>query len=188
MALSESAIDELLNAIDAGDGTDLIRDLVRWLVQELIEAEAAAAIGAGHYERTGERLTHRNGHRLRVWSTKAGAALPVNGEPPRHDPQGAHRDGRCGAPVDLPPSQHRRGRRPLGRSHRHLRWARLHQSRRIHATGQDRRVGVQHYSLNSTNPAIPNPKPHSRPHTEHPRAHQNPTTPLSVILLGQRRG
>ena len=47
MALSESAINELLQAVDAGDGTDLIRDLVRWLVQELIEAEAAAAIGAG---------------------------------------------------------------------------------------------------------------------------------------------
>ena len=72
MALSESAINELLQAVDAGDGTDLIRDLVRWLVQELIEAEAAAAIGADRYERTGERLTHRNGHRPRVWSTKAG--------------------------------------------------------------------------------------------------------------------
>ncbi len=72
MALSESAINELLNAVDAGDGTDLIRDLVRCLVQELIEAEAAVAIGAERYERAGERLTHRNGHRPRVWSTKAG--------------------------------------------------------------------------------------------------------------------
>ena len=43
-ALSESAIDELMNALDAGVGIDLIRDLVRWLVQELIEAGAAAAI------------------------------------------------------------------------------------------------------------------------------------------------
>jgi len=72
MALSESAINELLNVVDTGDGTDLIRDLLRWLVQELIEAEAAAVIGADRYERSGERLTHRNGHRPRVWSTKAG--------------------------------------------------------------------------------------------------------------------
>ena len=36
------------------------------------EPAAAEAIGAGRWERSPERLTHRNGHRRRVWSTKAG--------------------------------------------------------------------------------------------------------------------
>lgn len=72
MALPESAVAELLDALSVGDGTDLVRELARWALQELIEAEATEAIGAQPWERTGERLTHRNGHRPRVLSTKAG--------------------------------------------------------------------------------------------------------------------
>lgn len=72
MALDESALSELLDALRVGDGVDLIRELARWTLQELIEAEAAAAIGAGRWERADGRVTHRNGHRPRVLSTKAG--------------------------------------------------------------------------------------------------------------------
>lgn len=56
MALSQSALSELLDAFRAGDGVDLVRESVRMVMQELIEAEAAERIGAGRYERTGERL------------------------------------------------------------------------------------------------------------------------------------
>jgi transposase-like protein len=38
----------------------------------MIEAEAAEVIGAGRYERTASRTTHRNGSRARLLSTKAG--------------------------------------------------------------------------------------------------------------------
>jgi putative transposase len=72
MALSESALSDLLASLQVGDGVDLVRELARWALQELIEAEAAAAIGAGRYERSDGRVTERNGHRLRVLSTKAG--------------------------------------------------------------------------------------------------------------------
>jgi predicted transcriptional regulator len=41
MALSQSAVSELLDASRAGDGVDLIRDSVRLVMQELIEAVAA---------------------------------------------------------------------------------------------------------------------------------------------------
>jgi transposase-like protein len=51
---------------------DLIRDAVRYVFQELIESEATAAIGAERYERTEGRVTERNGHRVRLVSTKAG--------------------------------------------------------------------------------------------------------------------
>ena len=72
MALSESAVSELLEAFRAGQGVDLIRESVRMVLQELIEAEAAEVIGAGRYERTTTRTTHRNGHRDRQLSTQAG--------------------------------------------------------------------------------------------------------------------
>lgn len=72
MALSQSALSDLLDAVRAGDGTDVLRDAMALVLQELIELEAAQAIGAGRYERTDERLTHRNGGRSRLLSTKAG--------------------------------------------------------------------------------------------------------------------
>lgn len=72
MALSQSALSELLEAFRAGDGVDLIRESVRVALQELIEAEATERIGAAPYDRTGSRVTERNGHRTRSLSTKAG--------------------------------------------------------------------------------------------------------------------
>src|ERR1700730_18594915 len=72
MALPQSALSELLDAIRAGEGLDLVRRGVALVLQELIELEAAEAIGAERYERTGERTTHRNGSRERVLSTTAG--------------------------------------------------------------------------------------------------------------------
>lgn len=74
MALSQSALSELLDAIRAGGGEDTLRDAMTLVLQELIELEASEVIGAGRYERTDERTTHRNGSRTRVLSTKAGDA------------------------------------------------------------------------------------------------------------------
>jgi transposase-like protein len=71
MALSQSALSELLEAFRAGDGVDLVRESVR-MMQELIEAEAAERIGAGLYERTDTRVTERNGSRPRLVTTQAG--------------------------------------------------------------------------------------------------------------------
>jgi putative transposase len=51
---------------------DFLQDGVRWLVQELMEAEISAQIGAGRYERTPERTTQRNGYRTRPWDTRVG--------------------------------------------------------------------------------------------------------------------
>ena len=72
MTLSQSALSELLDAIRAGDGTDVLREAMTLVLQELIELEASQAIGAARYERTDERTTHRNGSRTRLLSTKAG--------------------------------------------------------------------------------------------------------------------
>jgi putative transposase len=72
MALSQSALSELLDAIRAGGGEDVVREALTLVLQELIELEAAQAIGADRYERTESRQTHRNGSRTRLLSTKAG--------------------------------------------------------------------------------------------------------------------
>jgi len=72
MALSQSALSELLDAMRAGNSLDVMREAMTLVLQELIEAEAAQAIGAARYERTDERTTHRNGSRARLLSTKAG--------------------------------------------------------------------------------------------------------------------
>ena len=72
MTLSESAINEILAVLNEGGGADLVRQLAQFGIQELIEVEATEAIGAAAWERSPERVTHRNGHRPRTLSTKAG--------------------------------------------------------------------------------------------------------------------
>jgi transposase-like protein len=72
MALTESAVSELLDAFRAGDGVDLIRDAVTMVLQELIEVEATEQIGAARYQRADCRTTDRNGHRPRLLTTQAG--------------------------------------------------------------------------------------------------------------------
>jgi len=72
MALPQSALSELLDAIRAGGSVDVMREAMTLVLQELIELEATQAIGAARYERTDERTTHRNGSRSRLLSTKAG--------------------------------------------------------------------------------------------------------------------
>ena len=72
MALPQSDVSALLDALRAGDGIDLVRDLVRLVLQELVEAEATSVIGAARYERSDDRRTERNGHRSKTLATKAG--------------------------------------------------------------------------------------------------------------------
>ena len=72
MALSQSALLDLLDALNASDGVDVIRSAVQVMLQELIEAEATALIGAERHERTDARTVQRNGHRPRTLTTTAG--------------------------------------------------------------------------------------------------------------------
>lgn len=52
--------------------SDFLREAVRRFVQELMETEVSAQVGAGRYERSDERTTQRNGYRNRSWDTRAG--------------------------------------------------------------------------------------------------------------------
>jgi putative transposase len=56
-----------------GEGLDFLRESLSWVVQQLMEAEVSELVGAARGERVpGERLTHRNGYRVRSWATRAG--------------------------------------------------------------------------------------------------------------------
>jgi transposase-like protein len=72
MALPQSAVSDLLEVLRTGEAVDLIRESVRTVLQELIEAEAAEFIGATRYERSESRTNERNGSRPRMLATKAG--------------------------------------------------------------------------------------------------------------------
>lgn len=72
MALTDHDLSELLAALKAGDVNDTVRSSLEWILQQLIEAEVTAFIGAGPHERTETRSNQRNGHRPKLWSTIAG--------------------------------------------------------------------------------------------------------------------
>ncbi|MEV7776126.1 IS256 family transposase [Kitasatospora sp. NPDC086791] len=72
MALSQSHLLRLMESLRTADGIELIRTLAQRILQELIEAEATARIGAEPGERTEARTTWRNGHRDKTLTTQAG--------------------------------------------------------------------------------------------------------------------
>src|SRR5438105_3073991 len=64
------ALSELLEK--SGDG-DFLRTVAEAVLQLLMEADVEGLIGAGRYERSGERTTWRNGYRERALDTRLGA-------------------------------------------------------------------------------------------------------------------
>jgi putative transposase len=72
MALDQSALTDLLDALRSGGDLDFLREAMQLVLQALIDLEATQVIGAERYERSGTRSTHRNGSRARLLSTKAG--------------------------------------------------------------------------------------------------------------------
>ena len=64
--------EEVVRWLMADDGADPVRESLKWMAQELMEAEVSGLVGAELGERTEDRATHRNGYRPRRWDTRAG--------------------------------------------------------------------------------------------------------------------
>ena len=71
MAQNRMTHQALLDQLHGAD-TDLLRRVLEHAMQRLIEAEAAAQIGAGPHERASTRTTYRNGYRERILDTGSG--------------------------------------------------------------------------------------------------------------------
>src|SRR5207245_1937373 len=63
---------DLLNKSEQGADPNFLRDGVRLLAQELMDAEVSDLVGAEPHERTAGRTTYRNGYRDREWDTRVG--------------------------------------------------------------------------------------------------------------------
>src|SRR6185437_13307770 len=72
MALDQSALLEVLDALKAAEADDRIRQAAETIYQALIEAGLSAVIGAQPHERAAARTAHRNGQRSRVLASTAG--------------------------------------------------------------------------------------------------------------------
>ena len=62
----------LRELLEKGSDATLLREMIGFAAQRLMELETEALCGAGHGERSEERTNLRNGYRDRDWHTRAG--------------------------------------------------------------------------------------------------------------------
>ena len=62
----------LRTLLEKNSDTELLREMVGFAAERLMELEVAGLTGAGHGERSPERINQRNGYRNRDWETRAG--------------------------------------------------------------------------------------------------------------------
>jgi putative transposase len=70
MTDQETALRELLAK---GSDASVLREMIGFAAQRLMELEIEGQTGAAYGEKTPERLAQRNGYRDRIWETRAGA-------------------------------------------------------------------------------------------------------------------
>src|SRR4249920_212387 len=59
--------------LEKSSDADLLREMIGFTAQRLMELEVESKTGAGYGEKSAERLAQRNGYRDRMWETRAGS-------------------------------------------------------------------------------------------------------------------
>jgi len=62
----------LRTLLEKSSDADLLREMIGFTAQRLMELEVESKTGAGYGEKSTERLAQRNGYRDRLWETRAG--------------------------------------------------------------------------------------------------------------------
>jgi transposase-like protein len=62
----------LLELIEKSADADLVREMLGFAAERLMEAEVQVRAGAAHGVRDPARVVQRNGYRERAWETRAG--------------------------------------------------------------------------------------------------------------------
>ena len=63
----------LADLVEKGADSDLLRDMIHYVAQRLMELDTEGLCAAAYGERSPERTNSRNGYRERLWQTRAGA-------------------------------------------------------------------------------------------------------------------
>ena len=63
----------LAELVEKGADADLLREMIQYVAQRMMDMDVESLCAAGYAERSPERLNSRNGYRERLWQTRAGS-------------------------------------------------------------------------------------------------------------------